>query len=354
MEKKIVTGLAGYGLSGRYFHAPFLASNSSFYTAAVFERTKEESKSDFPEAQIVRSFDELVSIDELELIVISTPNETHFPYVKKALEKGKHVVVEKPFTCTVSEADELISIASKTGKILTVYHNRRYDGDFMTVCKVIEDGSLGRIVEFDSAISRYRKGTPFRGWKAVKQPGAGILFDLGPHLIDQALLLFGFPDSVWAGLNYDHKGSEFDDGFTIFMQYEEMRVLLRSGTMIKDGNPRFAVHGENGSYVKYGFDIQEELLKTGVRPLHAGWAVEDDSGNGILTVEINGIDEKRRIKTVPGNYQLFYDDLADAVRSGKNPAVTPQQARNVIAVIEAAHRSAAEKRNIMRGEIGFI
>jgi scyllo-inositol 2-dehydrogenase (NADP+) len=346
MDKKIKTGLVGFGLSGKYFHAPFLATNSAYEIAAVLERTKSESKEIYPYSETIRSMEELANREDIDLVVITTPNETHVPYAKMALQNGKHVVLEKPIAATASEADDLIRIAEENEKILTVYQNRRFDGDFMTVQKILSQNHLGRIVEFQSAIERYRKESPFRGWKAEDKPGAGILFDLGPHLIDQAFVLFGHPESIWANLNYDHLDSKIDDGFTVFMQYRDLRVILKAGTLVRNAGPRFIIHGENGSFVKYGFDVQEELLRKGVMPESQDWAAESESLWGKLYIDCNGCEEQSVIETIPGNYHLFYNNLADAINKKSDLSVKASEAGNVIRAIELAHKSFIDKKVI--------
>lgn len=347
MNKIIKTGLAGFGLSGKVFHAPFITFNPAYQLCSVLERSRSEAKKSYPGVKIARSMDELLEDSDIELVVITTPNTTHADYARKALAKGKHVLLEKPFTISSVEADSLIKLANEKKKILTVYHNRRYDGDYMTIRKIIDESLLGKIVEYESHFDRYRLTSPFKGgWRGEKLPGSGVLYDLGSHLIDQALVLFGTPQSIWAHLNYDHSESKVDDGFLLFLNYKQLRVILRAGTIVKNPGPRFTLHGTNGSYIKYGLDVQEADLKKGKFPGSDDWGREPEVNYGAINTSLNGNNINGRIETISGNYNHFYTSLADAIVNNKKPPVTANEAKAVIKIIELAMQSYNEKRTI--------
>ncbi|MDA3851005.1 MAG: Gfo/Idh/MocA family oxidoreductase [Spirochaetaceae bacterium] len=344
MSSKIKTALVGFGLSGRCFHAPFLEMNDNFELSYILERNKNESSKLYPKAKIIRSMEELLT-HPVDLVVISTPNVTHVPYAKMALQRGKHVLLEKPFTATTEEADELIKVAEQADKILTVYQNRRFDGDFLTIKKLIADKTLGSIVELESHFDRYRKESPFRGWRREQLPGSGVLYDLGAHLIDQTLVLFGIPVSLWADLHFDHPSSSVDDGFTLYLKYPNKRVILRAGTLVKGIGPRFVLHGELGSYIKYGLDVQENALKKGEIPDTPNWGMEDPQDFGLLHLD-NVEPPTQPLRTLAGNYMMFYESLAMAIKGKGEIPVKPQEAREVIRIIELAKKSFHEQRVI--------
>ena len=256
-KKTIGTGIIGFGLSGKVFHAPFLHTNQGFEIKKIVERHKQESKSTYPYAQVVDDYNELLKDPEIELIVICTPNTSHFSMVKDCLKAGKHVIVEKPFTPTSKEADELIKLADSLGRKIFVYQNRRWDGDFLTIKKILKTGVLGNIQEYEAHFDRFKPEINSLAWREFPIPGAGILYDLGSHLIDQALALFGTPISVKADIQSQREGGEADDYFKLILKYNSLNVILTAGMLVEELGPRFVIHGVLGSYVKYGIDQQE-------------------------------------------------------------------------------------------------
>ncbi|HEY0094650.1 MAG TPA: oxidoreductase [Archangium sp.] len=337
MTAPLRTGLIGYGLSGARFHAPLLAAEPAFTLAAVSTRRAAEVSRDWPGVRVL-SLDELLADPSLELVIIATPNDTHAALAERALLAGKHVVVEKPFTLDSSEATRLDTLARERGRCLTVFHNRRWDGDFLTVRQLLEQGRLGRLFSFESHFDRFRPQVKAR-WKEDDVPGGGTLWDLGSHLIDQALQLFGLPESITADLGRQRTGARATDWFHLVLRYGELRVLLHSGSVVHEPWPRFVLHGEVDAWSKYGLDPQEEQLGAGLRPGLAGWGVEPPERSGRLS-------HGGSVPGLPGRYEAFYRQLAAAI-AGEGPVpVTAESAGQVIRVIEAAVRSAQEGRRI--------
>lgn len=345
-EDKIKTALCSFGMSGRIFHAPFLRVNPNYEIVAVLERTKNISDMLFPKAKIYRSIDDLIADDEVELVIVNTPNFTHFDFAKKALGAGKHVVVEKPFTITAKEGVKLKKLAEKQNKMLSVYHNRRYDSDYLTIKKVLETGHLGEVVEVEMRFDRYRLHRGNKKHKETPGPGTGNLYDLGSHLLDQAIQLFGMPSRIFADIDIVRLESRVDDYFEVILYYENLRVRLHSTYLAAYELPGYVFFGTEGSFIKPKSNIQEEELDFGKSPSSDGWGTEPPSGNGILTqVEF---DEKTQQVIIPerGNYGIFYDELYAAIRKGKEVPVAPIDAIRVIHLIELAYKSSQLKRVI--------
>ncbi len=342
MDKPVTTALLSYGMSGEVFHAPLLASLPEFRLAAIVQRKGDKAKTHFPDVRVCRTVEEVVDDPEVELVVVNTPNETHVDFAASALEAGKHVVVEKPFTVTSEEAERLISIAERKGVVLTVFQNRRWDGDFLTVQQVVRDGVLGKIVEFEAHYDRFRNYIEPNTWKEEDRPGTGILYNLGSHMLDQALVLFGMPQSVDARLGIQRPGGKVSDFYDIRMEYPTHLTIIKSSYLVKADLPRYIIHGTNGSFVKYGLDPQEQALKDKTDPRSAGWGAEAEASWGTLTTTT----EVRRIQTQPGNYATFYRNVHAAIRKDAALAVTAQEGARVIQLIEACQLSSREKRAI--------
>ncbi|QRK04024.1 oxidoreductase [Archangium violaceum] len=333
----IRTGLMGYGLSGSRFHAQLLAAEPAFTLSAVATRRAEDVARDWPGVRVL-SPEELLADPSLDLLIITAPNDTHASLAERALLAGKHVVVEKPFTVDPAEALRLDALARERGRCLTVFHNRRWDGDFLTVRQLLEQGRLGRLYSFESHFDRFRPQVKAR-WKEDDVPGGGTLWDLGSHLVDQALLLFGLPESITADLGRQRQGARATDWFHLLLRYGELRVILHSGSVVHEPWPRFVLQGEADAWCKYGLDPQEEQLGTGLRPGQAGWGVEPAERYGRLS-------RGGSVPTLPGCYERFYRQLAAAI-AGEGPVpVTAESAAQVIRVLEAAVRSAEEGRRI--------
>ena len=332
LPEPIQVGLAGYGTSGSIFHAPFIAAEKRLRLAAVMTTTRrEKAERELPGVRVVAGFRELIEEPELDLIVVATPTATHYEIARTALLAGKHVVIDKPMTVTVAEADELIELASKRGRLLSVYQNRRWDGDFQTVRKLIDSGKLGTVFQYEAHYDRFRpwmKG----GWREQDLPGSGILYDLGSHLIDQAMQIFGPLEVVMADVFRQRDNSTADDYFHLVLKKDRLRVILHASMFVLDPGPHYAVYGDAGSFLKYGMDPQEDQLRAGMRPGDPGWGFDAGDRAGVLTLADGS---KETIATERGAWEGLYKGIADALTgAGKNP-VDPRGARNVIAAIKA-------------------
>lgn len=333
---KIKTAIASYGLSGQVFHAPFIHVHDGFELIAICERSKNLAHERYPDSKIVRSFEELLT-DDIELVIVNTPDPTHYQFCKKALEAGKNVIVEKPLVFKYEQARELTELAARKGLLLTVYQNRRFDGDFLTLQKIINDGNLGRIVELQSSFQRFRPNLVASTWKETPGTGVGITYNLCSHLCDQALVLFGEPQSIWATVDSQRDGSLIDDYCLMELIYpDHLRVTLRAGMLIKEEAPRFALHGIKGSYVKFGLDPQENALRhNGATPTAEDWCFETEEQWGIINDE-NG---RRKYPTVTGNYMRYYDNIYDCLRNGAQPEVTTCQMLCDVFMLESVFES---------------
>jgi len=324
----IRVGLVGYGLAGAIFHEPLIRACERIELAAVLTSRDAPCRAG--------SLDEL--IERADLVIVATPNGTHLAIATAALEAGKHVVVDKPFTVTPGEADDLIQFATERERVLTVFHNRRWDGDFLTVRKVLPQ--LGEITLFEAHWDRFRP-TIKPGWRELPEPGGGVLNDLGPHLIDQALLLFGMPDAISADVTAQRAEAEVDDYFDVTLHYGPRRACLRCSTLVIEPRPRFAAHGSGGSFVKFGLDPQEEQLKSGMAARDARFGCTDVQGT--LTLPDG---HRESVPTERGDYLAFYEQVADAVLDGAPLPVDPADARAGLMLIDLARRAAVEGRRL--------
>ena len=350
MDKTIRIGLIGFGVGGQIFHAPVLTAVKGLELAKIRASKPEQvevARTKYPDAEIVTTPEEIFKDPGIDLVVISTPNNSHHSLAAMALNAGKHVVVDKPFTVTTAEADELIELAAKKNRLLSVYHNRRFDSDFNTVRKIINSGLLGEIVEFESRYDRFRNYLKPGAWREEDAPGTGILYDLGSHLIDQVLSFFGLPQAITADLRIQRKPGKAVDNFEVIMHYDGIKASLKAGMLVKETLPRLILLGTNGSFVKYGLDVQEEALKAGFTSLTKdNWGVEPPSAWGKINTEFNGMHIIGNIESEAGNYSRFYSNIYNTLTGKEQLIVTPQQARNTIRVIELAIQSEAEKRTI--------
>ncbi len=337
--KTINVGLASFGMSGEIFHAPFLHVHPGFKIVKILERTKNKSRDRYSYANIVRSFEEITGDGNIDLVIVNTPDHYHYDMALQAIGAGKHVVVEKPFTLKVQEADELIAASAQKGKLLSVYQNKRWDGDFLTVQKIISEGLLGKLVEYEGHFDRYRNYLKPESWKEQVVSGTGTIYNLGSHLIDQALVLFGLPESVFADIRMLRPGAKVDDAMTLLLKYPEIKVTLKASYLVREPGPRYSLHGTQGSFLKWGMDPQEEDLKAGKLPSGPDWGKEEEENWGILNTEINGLHYSGMVETLPGNYMAYFDDIYEAITRNRKPAVKAGQGRDVIRVIEAAKES---------------
>ena len=338
--KVINTGIIGFGLSGRVFHAPFLHLNPGFRIAKIVERNSEDSKTFYPEAVVVKDYKDLLKDSAIDLVVICTPNHLHFQMAMESLIAGKHIVVEKPFTVSTSEADELISIAGKYDRRIFVYHNRRWDGDFLTIRKLLKSGALGDLNEYEAHFDRYRPEISRDIWcEDNKIKGGGVLYDLGSHLIDQALLLFGIPSELEAEIENQRNGSWVDDYFRIVMHYKNLKAILTSGMLVSEPGTRYIIHGVLGSFIKYGIDPQENDLRQGLMPDSDTWGQESPEKWGLVTIDYLDVNVNGSVETEAGCYQEFYQNVYGVLVNGDEMAVKAWEARNVIRIIELAFES---------------
>jgi len=343
----ISTAVISHGISARTFHIPFIKANPGFSLDMILERSGETAQEKYPNIKIARTIDEVLNDPGIELVVICSPNETHFPYAKAALLAGKHVVVEKPFTNTSEEAKELIALSASTGKVCSVYQNRRYVTDFLTMKKIVDDGMLGEPREFFAHYDRYRPDPRTYGlWREQELPGSGIFYDLGPHLIDQSLMLFGMPTSINADIRRMKPYSKVDDYFDLRLEYENLIVTLHASMLVREMGPRYMVHGTKGSYIKYGEDPQEEMLKAGIQPVGPEWGKEDPSIYGLIHTELNGEVIRRPYPSLQASYGDYYKNLYNTIKNGAPLKETPLDGYHVIRLIEFAFQSSNEKRTI--------
>jgi len=341
--KQIKVGLIGYGMSGEVFHGPLISSNEFYELAGIVttnEKRIENINKKYPETKIYAHVDDLLKEKEITLVIIGTPNQSHFTIAKKALLNHKDVIVEKPFTINSKDANELIKLSKKKNQMLTVYHNRRLDSDFLTVKALIKEGKLGEVKQFISHFDRFSPQAPKNKWRYKNGPGSGILYDLGSHLIDQALALFGIPDEIFADLRRERKNSQAVDAFHLILFYDGLRVILNSSFMVKGRKLRFQVNGTKGTYMKYGLDIQEEQLANGEIPNNkAQWGLEPKR----LWGHLNTIDTYNVVESRNGNYPYFYDNVYEHLTKNKPLLVKPEEGRNVIRLIELAEESNKKK-----------
>ncbi len=281
------------------------------------------------------------------MVIVNTPDFLHYAMTKQALLAGKHVVVEKPVTQKSREAEGLIDLAKKLGLIFTVYQNRRFDGDFLTVQNIIDSGKLGRIIEFESHYDRCRKFITPNTWKENEDGFGGVLYNLGSHMVDQAYVLFGKPDSVTAHLRKIRKGSAVTDYYDIRLNYSDLSVTLKSSYLVKESGPRYTIYVENGTYRKWGIDPQEELLKQGKLPEGDGWGKEPESDWGMLVYEKEGNDYSEKIETIPGDYRIFYDNLYNVIRNNVELLIKPEETVKVLKILEACVESNQVKKTLV-------
>lgn len=335
----IKTALLSYGMSGEIFHAPLLSVEPGFELSSVVQRNSDKAKKRYPNIKIVRNVNEIFDDQAIELVVVNTPNELHFQFAAQALEAGKHVIVEKPFTVTTQDADRLIDLAKKKNKLLTVFQNRRWDGDFLTVKSIVENKLVGKIAEFELHYDRYRNYIEANTWKEEQGPGSGILFNLGSHMLDQVVSLFGMPSELDARVGIQRPNGRVEDYYDVRMQYKDFHAIVKSSYLVREATPRYILHGTEGSFIKYGIDPQEQALKDGKTPGMTGWGTEGKEWWGKINSTINGLHVEGLIETVPGNYTQFYKSLYESIRNGKPLSVKPEESKDVIRLIEACYES---------------
>jgi predicted dehydrogenase len=346
MKNEISVGLIGYGMAARVFHAPIIESVPGLRLKKVVERHADDSRKRYPWVEVVRDHNILLRDDEVDLVVIATPNASHFDLARQSLLAGKHVVVEKPFATASGDAHQLITLAGSRDRIMSVHQNRRWDGDFQTVRRVLDGKLLGRLVEYEAHYDRFRNFPREGAWKEGEGPGSGILFDLGSHLIDQAQVLFGLPQMITADIRVQRDFARTADYFELILHYDNLKAILRAGMLVREPGPRFILHGTEGSFVKYGIDPQEEALKQGLTPSTPNWGEDHKDHWGTLNTQINGLHIQGRVETIAGNYQAFYRNIVDAINGRADLVVKPEEAMNTIRIIELAIQSHSERRTV--------
>lgn len=343
MTQRINVALASYGMSGRVFHAPFLEAHPYLHLTKILERSKSDSAARYPNARICRNFSDLLTDPDIDLIVVNTPNALHYPMAKAALEAGKHVVVEKPFTTTVDEGRELIALAREKQLILSVYHNRRLQSGIKTARKLLAENAVGELRSYEMTIDRFRPQPGPKKWKEETNPGAGLLYDLGSHLIDEALTLFGLPQSVSADLRIERPQGQVCDYFRVCLDYGAFKAVLKGSMLAREPAPAYVIHGTQGSYVKYAQDVQEARLAEGVIPNTPHWADEDQTIWGVL----HNDQGRHPYPSVAGSYQDYYNNIYRHLTEDEPLLVSADQALVVVGMIAVAERSAREQATII-------
>ncbi len=337
-EKLINAALLSFGMSGRVFHAPFIELHPGFKLLGAWERSTKKIQEHYPRVKSYSSIEEILADEEVELVVVNTPTYTHYDYAKKALEAGKHLVVEKAFTSNFEEAKELADIAASNNLKISIFQNRRWDSDFLTVKKVIQEGNLGDIVEAEFHYDRFNPDLSPKVHKETLNSGSGIVRDLGPHVLDQALSLFGMPQSVFADLRKMRKNTLVEDYFEILLLYPSLRVRLKGGYFYKETVPSFQVFGTKGSFLKSRSDRQEGDLLKDLKPIGTNWGKDAEVDYGTIHDE-NG---KRTIESVQGNYFNYYEDIYQGLRKNKNFEVDIHAGLNSMKIIDLVFESAKE------------
>jgi scyllo-inositol 2-dehydrogenase (NADP+) len=338
MNRVLNVGIAGFGMSAQVFHVPFLTVDKRFKIKKVFERNSQKSKQKIADVEVVHDFESLL-LDDIDLVVISTPNLTHYPLAKQAIEAGKHVVIEKPIAVSAYEAQELDQLAQRYGVILSPYQNRRWDSGFLTVKNIIDNNLIGEIVDYQVNFDRYSVNKNPKVWKETGEKGIGLVYDLGVHLVDHAVNLFGMPQALFADIRYQHENALSDDNFQIHLYYPNLKVQLSASKYVREKGPHIALHGRNGSYLKYVPDIQEAQLAQGILPV-GNWNQESEEQWGTLNTEFNGVHFRGKIESVTASYASYYNNVYQAITENKKLIVTAQQAQKVLMLLEKCFESA--------------
>lgn len=343
MQPILNVALVGYGFVGKVFHAPLIANTPGLRLHTVVSSDAAKVLTDHPGMHVVAEPEATFADPDIDLVVVAAPNPVHAALASAALAQGKHVVVDKPFTVTLQQAQQVVADAERAGRIVSVFQNRRWDADFLTLRKLIAEGALGEVMEFHSHFDRYRPVVADR-WRERDEPGSGLWYDLGPHLLDQALQLFGMPEAVFADIALQRDGAMTADYFHVLLRYPKLRVVLHAGSLVSGQALRFAVHGTRASYLKHGLDSQEDALRKGGIPGQAGWGMDPLPG-GLSTESADGM-KAEPMQGIPGDYVRYYAAMRDAILHGGTAPVTPQQALEVMAMLEWALESSATHREV--------
>lgn len=335
--------LCSYGMSGKVFHAPLITAEPGLKLHTILQRSEPTALVDYPQVAIVKTFEDILANPQIHLVVVNTPNELHYPMTKAALQAGKHVVVEKPFTLSIEEGNELIALANSQQKLLSVFQNKRLESDHLDAQKIIDSGALGRIVEVEWHYDRYRTNVTHKKWKEDKLPGSGTWFDLGIHMVDSMLCLFGKPNAVYADMRSLRRAEGATDYFNVCFHYNDLRVILRSSTYVSEKSATVAIHGDKGSFLKFGQDVQEAQMIRGLIPGMTGWAQPGEDNYGVLHTHNNGEAMRTIMSGQQGCYEHYYQNIVDAI-AGTAPLVfLPQQSLLGVELLLAGEESATRR-----------
>lgn len=343
MTASLNVALVGYGYVGQTFHAPLIAATPGLALHTVVSSDPAKVAANFPEARVVAALDTALANPAIDLVVIATPNALHAPQALAAFAAGKSVVVDKPFALDAAQAREMADAAKAAGKLLAVFHNRRWDSDFLTLQRLIAEGALGDVVQYESHFDRFRPQVRDR-WRERAGPGSGAWMDLGPHLLDQALVLFGQPLAISADIGVQREGAGADDYFHVVLRYPTLRAILHGSLLTAASDLRLAVHGTRGSYLKHGLDPQEAQLKAGMKPGAPGWG--RDSRHGVLVTVEDDHQIRADVRPEIAGYRTFYAGVREAILHGAPSPVPVEDALRVMNLLELAQRASDERREI--------
>jgi len=331
--------LCSYGMSGKVFHAPLISAEPQLHLHSIFQRSSNSALEDYPSVNIVKSFEDILNNPDIDIVVVNTPNEHHYSMIKAALLADKHVVSEKPFVIDLQQGKELIALAKQQQKILAVFHNKRLETDHLTVQKILSQEPLGRVIEIESHYDRYRTNVTHKAWKENDLPGAGTWFDLGIHMVDSMLCLLGRPIAVNADMRSLRRAEGATDYFNVCFHYPDMRVLLRSNTFVSEKGATVSMHGDLGSFLKFGQDVQEQQLVNGTLPYQRNWAEHGNDNFGTLNAHHLGTSKRERIESERGCYEIFYRNIADTILGKAELQFTAEQGLLAVEMILAAEQS---------------
>ena len=344
MTTPLQVGLIGYGLAGSVFHAPLIQHTPGLALHSIASSQRDRLLRSFTDVRICDHPAELFADPALDAVVIATPNAEHAPLAIAALQAGKHVLVDKPFALDLAQADAVVRAAQVAERVVTVFQNRRFDADFLTLQKLLADGVLGEVAECHSHFDRYRPQVRDR-WRESDAPGAGLWMDLGPHLLDQMLQLFGWPQAISADLMAQRDGARSDDYFHAVLHYPRHRAILHAGSLVAASGPRFIVHGDAGSYLKDGLDVQEDQLRRGIAPGAPGWGLDPQHGH-LVRIDADGHTRRSTVDNVPGDYRAFYAAFRDAMLGVGEAPVSTAQALQLMRLLDAGAESARSGRRV--------
>lgn len=342
----INVALCSYGMSGKVFHAPLITAEANLHLHTILQRSDSSALGDYPHINLVKTFDDIINNPDIDLIVVNTPNEFHYSMTSAALQAGKHVVVEKPFVLDIAEGKKLITLAQKQQKILSVFQNKRLESDHLDVKNIIQSGQLGRIVEVEWHYDRYRANITHKRWKEDNLPGSGTWFDLGIHMVDSMLNLFGKPNAVYADMRRLRRVEGATDYFNVCFHYDDMRVLLRSNTYVSEKGATVTIHGDKGSFLKFGQDVQEAQLQNGILPGMKNWAQPQDDNYAIVNLQTDTAPIRSFVPGHVGCYEEFYANIAAAIKGDAALGFLPEQSLLGVEMLLAADVSAKQQRLI--------